>query len=145
MKGFRKWHSAAWLGVLLLPVLNGCSFFAPAVENIRIETEPREAIVIINGIKYVGTPVVLPMSCKHDVLIEAYVADKDGMPRGFRRNYVVRRTLSACGVLDTLGTIALLPGFGLLSGGAYTFYEHDVKIDLDDRDTNVRYVLEEDI
>lgn len=145
MGRFRKRWTAVLAASGLAWAAGGCSFFAPTMENVRIETDSREAVVIVNGTQYSGTPLVLPLSCKHDVLIEAYIPDRDGMPRGLRRNYVVRRTLSACGVLDTLGTIAILPGFGLLTGGAYDLREHDVRIDLKADRTNVPYVPEEEL
>ncbi len=126
-------------------ICGGCSFFASAQEDVTIRTDPADATVIVNGIAYAGTPVTLPLSTKQPVLIEAYVPDHNGLPRTLRRNYVIRRTLSVWGMLDTVGTIWLVPSLGLATGGAYRFCETDVLIEMDPRQTNLTYVPEDQL
>lgn len=123
----RKWMLA---GMVLAGILGGgCSFFAPGREMVAINVKPDNTVVMVNGIRFESTPIFSEFSTGDDLLISIY------RPRMKSRNYVVRRKLSIPGILDAIGSVAIFPAFGLLDSGAWTFENHNIVIDLDQKPT----------
>ncbi len=114
----------------------GCSFLGPSREIMAFNVKPANAVTIVNGVKFEYSPFFLPVDKSQDLFISVY------LNTGEERNYVVRRELSTFGVLDTIGSIAILPAFGLLYGGAWRMQQNNVMINMENVSTNVEQVTD---
>ena len=94
--------------------LAGCSFFAPKMETIGVNSDPPGAQVTVRG-KPVGmTPVRFEAPRGEYLLVEV---KKPGYQTQYRSGF---RTLSTVGMIDVIGGAAfLLPILGLFSSGAW--------------------------
>lgn len=94
-------------------VLAGCSRFAPATQTLRIETDPPEAELIVNGRPAGLSPTGVEI--RRDELA-AVTARKPGYVPA---TATTTRRLSRTGKLDAAGGIFILPLFGLGAPGAW--------------------------
>lgn len=118
--------------VLITILGSSCSTFRSANETISVAVFPEDAVVIVNGVQYQGTPLIMPVYRGEDAIIQVY------SPQYQTRYFVVRRHLSTTGILDCAGAILLFPPLGLLSGGAYDFDTNNIYINMSDVSTNIK-------
>lgn len=105
------------VAVLVLISFGGCSFFAPSMQMIQVQSSPPGAKVIAGGQPVGQTPIQFEAHRGDNLLIEV---QKDGYQTQYR---TTSRTLSGVGIVDIVGGFfLLLPFLGLISSGAW---KHD--------------------
>ncbi|MDD3885552.1 MAG: hypothetical protein PHI35_01625 [Victivallaceae bacterium] len=110
---------------LIAFVSGGCSWFAQPRQMISINLLPPDATITVNGALFQGSPMYYEAYRGNDMLISVQRPEKR------TRYFVVGRHLSSTGVLDSIGSVIILPIFGLCAPGAWNFDTRNINIDLD--------------
>ena len=110
---------------LVLTLTSGCSWLARGEQIVSVTVTPSDAYVIANGQEYhMLSPMFIEVPTRDSLLLMAYKP-------GYRTAYYASDSeLSSTGKLDALGSIFILPAFGLFSNGAWKFAESNIVIDL---------------
>lgn len=118
--------------MLAAGLLGGCSFLNDTTETVAINTIPANAVLFVNGVRYDGTPVFVVVERRHPLLLTVSpppCAD-DLTPETV--NFVVPRDFSTQGVLDLVGSPALLPIIGLFYPGSRVLQTNNIVINLNE-------------
>ena len=120
-----KYTLLALFAAFFLAFTSGCSFLARGEQIVSVTVTPSDATVIANGAEYhMLSPMYIEVPTRDALLVTAYKA-------GYRTVfYAADSELSSTGRLDALGSIFILPAFGLLSNGAWRFTESNIVINL---------------
>ena len=103
----------------------GCCAFRSSTQVLTVTANPKEAVVIINGIKY-HPPVQVPVKRNQPAIIQC---ECDGFEPQMR---IIDTHWNGTAVLDTLGFIFVFfpAGIGLLTPGAHSLDYTTVQMDL---------------
>jgi hypothetical protein len=107
-----------------LITVTGCSAFRSSTQVMTLTTNPQDAMLTINGIKY-HPPVQVPVKRDQPAIIQCEAAGFEPQLR------VIGTHLNGTGALDVVGFLFFLfPGVGLLTPGAHSLDETTVNMDL---------------
>jgi hypothetical protein len=107
-----------------LIAVTGCSAFRSSTQIMTVTTNPQNAMLTINGIKY-HPPVQVPVKRDQPAIIQCEAAGFEPQLR------VIETHLNGTGALDVVGFLFFLfPGVGLLTPGAHSLDETTVNMDL---------------
>jgi len=105
-------------------LLTGCSWLNKKTQLITITTEPEGTRLIVNGVEYHQfSPQFVEVRPSRELIVTAF---KHGYKEKY---YVVQYELNTFGIIDA---ISIIGWPGLLSDGAYTLKETNIKIVLDE-------------
>jgi len=120
-----KYTFLAIFAAVVMAFTSGCSWLARGEQLVSLTVTPSDAYVIANGVEYhTLSPMFISVPTRDALLITAY---KPGYRTAY---YAVDSELSSTGRLDAIGSILILPAFGLFSNGAWRFAESNIRIDL---------------
>ena len=120
-----KYALLAFCAALILSLCSACSFLARGEQIVAVTVTPADAYVIANGVEYhMLSPMFIEVPTRDALLITAY---KPGYRTAY---YAADSELSSTGKFDALGSIIILPAFGLLSNGAWRFTDSNIVINL---------------
>jgi len=112
------------LWILFLTV--GCSAFKPSTQTLSITCSDPDAVLLVDGQAY-PLPAQIPVARNRDHSIQCY---KEGH---YPYNHTIGHHFSGSGVADLIGLCCILvPGFGLLTPGAWDLDQTDIFITLVD-------------
>ena len=120
-----KYTFLAIFAAVVMAFTSGCSWLARGEQLVSLTVTPSDAYVIANGVEYhTLSPMFISVPTRDALLITAY---KPGYRTAY---YAVDSELSTTGKIDAVGSILILPAFGLFSNGAWKFAESNIRIDL---------------
>jgi hypothetical protein len=107
-----------------LIAVTGCSAFRSSTQIMTVTTNPQNAMLTINGIKY-HPPAQVPVRRDLPVYIQC---ESEGFEPQQR---IIENHLNGTGFLDVVGfVLVLFPGIGLCAPGAHSLDETTVNMDL---------------
>ena len=101
-----------------LLVLCGCRS-----QIVTVDVTPSDAIVVANGVEYKNqSPMFIEACTGRPLLITAY-------KQGYReKSYAIDYKLSTLGTIEAIGSILILPAFGLCFDNAWELKESNVSL-----------------
>lgn len=110
------------LTALAILIITGCSMFQPDKQTLKINCNPQDVILKVDGDQY-NCPGEVSVRRDKKIQLEAYKVGYD------RYTKLINYHLSTSAKWDAVGTIAwFFPVFGFLSPGAWDLDETEINV-----------------